>query len=201
MPRYSPAISSLTGGEWSPQMYGQVELAGYQSACRLMRNFVCRVHGGAQKRPGTIFIAEIKDSAHEARLIPFQYSTEQAYCIEAGDAYMRFYMDRGQILSGSAPYEIGMCYLQADIDQIRWAQDKDLMYLFHRDYPPQKMIRNSHTDWDIEDVKFTNGPYLPERPAEVQGTDLIVNGDMEDDSNWTTVSTPIFQIRSNKKML
>src|SRR5574343_559873 len=100
-------------------MYGQIELAGYPSACRLMRNFICRVHGGAQKRPGTIFLAEIKDSTHEARLIPFQYSTEQSYCIEAGDAYMRFFKARGQIAVASVPYEIGMVYVQADIAKIR----------------------------------------------------------------------------------
>lgn len=200
MPRVSPAISSLTGGEWSPQMYGQIELAGYPSACRLMRNFVCRVHGGAQKRPGTIFIAEIKDSTHEARLIPFQYSTEQSYCIEAGDVYMRFFKDRGQIAVASVPYEIGMVYVQADIAKIRFAQDKDLMYLFHQDYPPQKLIRNGHTDWEIANVSFINGPYLPELPALEQGTNLITNGDCEDDSNWTTVGSPIVQVRSAEKI-
>ena len=199
MPRVSPAISSLTGGEWSPQMYGQIDLAGYPSACRLMRNFVCRVHGGAQKRPGTIYIAEVKDSSEEVRLVPFQYSTEQAYCIEMGDGYMRFYKDRGQILSGSDPYEIGIVFTNGNTAGVRFAQDKDLMYLFHREYPPQKLIRNGHTDWEIEKVTFTNGPYLPQRSAKEQGTNLITNGDMELDANWTTEGTPFFQVRTSKQ--
>jgi hypothetical protein len=182
-------------------MYGQIDLAGYPSACRLMRNFVCRVHGGAQKRPGTIFITEIKDSTQEARLIAFQYSTEQAYCLEVGDAYMRFLKDRGQILNGDDdPYEIGTCFVQANIAKLRTAQDKDLMYFFNRNYPPQKLIRNADDAWEIENVTFINGPYLPERDSEEQGTNLITNGDMEDDSNWTTAGTPIFQVRSDEKI-
>lgn len=199
MPRVSPAISNMTAGEWSPQMFGQIDLASYPNACRLMRNFVCRVHGGAQKRPGTIFIAEVKDSTKATRLIPFQYSTEQAYVIEMGDMYMRFLKDRGQILNGSAPYELGHQFLQADIEQIRTTQDKDLMYLFNKYYVPQKLIRYDDDDWEIANMPFKNGPYLPEDTSEEQGTNLITNGDMEDDSNWTTVSTPILQERSDEQ--
>lgn len=205
MPRHSPVISSLTGGEWSPQMYGQIELAGYASACRLMRNFVCRVHGGAQKRPGTIFVAEVKNSKKPIRLMAFQYATAQAYCIEVGSGYMRFYKDRGRIeREGGILCEIGTPFPDEHIQAIRYAQDKDLLYLFHQMHPPQKLIRYDHDDWDISNAEFTNGPYLPARPSTEHGTNMIVNGDMELDANWTTADPgsghPIFQIRSNKNI-
>ncbi len=95
--RVSPILNSFNAGEWSPKMWNRVDLAQYNSACKYMRNFVMLVHGGATRTPGTKFIAEIKDSSKKARLIPFQYSTEQAYVIEMGGGYARFYMNQEQI--------------------------------------------------------------------------------------------------------
>ena len=57
-------------------------------------------------RPGTQFVAEVKDSTKKTRLIPFEFSTTQTYILEFGDQYIRFYKDNGQILSGGSAYEI-----------------------------------------------------------------------------------------------
>ena len=197
MPRVSPILTNFTAGEWSPQLYGRVDLAQYPNACRRMENFIPRVHGGAQKAPGTRFIAEIKNSASTARLFAFQYSTSQAYIIEAGDGYMRFYKDKGQILDGSAAYEINTLFSIDDIPLVRTCQDKDLMYLFHNDYHPQKLTRYGHADWEIINVPFTCGPFQPTNSATEVGSDLITNGDMEEDSGCTDVGTPIVQKRTS----
>lgn len=198
MPRVSPAISNLTAGEWSPQMFGQIDLASYPNACRLMRNFVCRVHGGAQKRPGTIFVAEVKDSTKATRLIPFQYSTEQAYVIEMGDSYMRFLKDRGQIVTGgTTAYEIGSAFSAAAVPYVRFCQDKDLMYLFEQTIHPQKLIRYDDDDWAISNVPFINGPFRPQSTSQDVGADLIVNGGFEADSGCTSVGSPLIQKRTN----
>ena len=44
-------------------------------------------------------MAEVKDSADATRLIPFEYSTSQAYGLEFGDLYVRFYLDGGVVES------------------------------------------------------------------------------------------------------
>ena len=57
-------------------------------------------HGSAaRRRSGTQFVAEVKDSTKETRLIPFEFSTTQTYILEFGNQYIRFYKDNGQILS------------------------------------------------------------------------------------------------------
>ena len=94
--------TSFNAGEFSERLYGRVDLEKYASGSKTMRNFVPMPHGGATRRPGTKFIEETKDSSKLSRLIPFQFSTEQAYIIEAGDQYMRFYMNGGQILTADA---------------------------------------------------------------------------------------------------
>lgn len=187
--RQSPALTNFTGGEWSPQMYGQIDLEQYQNACRLLRNFIARVTGGAIKRPGTIFISEVKDSTKDVRLVPFQYSTEQAYVIEMGGEYMRFLKDRG-VISG---VEIGIPYKEEDdINLVKFAQDKDLMYLFHRSYKPQILTRYDHDDWELKNMEYKNGPYLKANQSEEVGTNLIKNGDMEDDDDWVATGSPFY---------
>jgi len=98
--------NSFNAGEWSPLLDGRSDLEKFYSACRLLDNFIPTRYGPAERRPGLYYVAELKDSSKKARLLPFKYSTVQAYIIEAGNEYMRFYKDRGQIQSGVGSEDI-----------------------------------------------------------------------------------------------
>ena len=82
MPRASSLLSTFNAGEWSPDLYGRIDLDKYRNACRTIENFVLLAQGPATRRPGTQFIAPTKSDG-VVRLIPFEFSTEQAYVIEA----------------------------------------------------------------------------------------------------------------------
>lgn len=92
---------SFTGGEWAPSLYARSNLEKYATAVKTLRNFFPHPHGPASNRPGLEFIVETKTSADESYLIPFEFSVVQAYLIEAGDQYMRFVKDGGQIVGAS----------------------------------------------------------------------------------------------------
>lgn len=100
MPRATPIQSSLNAGEFSPRMEARTVFSKYPLACATLENMVPLPQGGAMRRPGTVFVTEAKDSAKRIRLLPFQFSTKQAYVIEAGDGYFRFYRNRGRIVAG-----------------------------------------------------------------------------------------------------
>ena len=55
--------------------------------------------GGAMRRAGTRYVAELKSSAVKGRLKRFEFSTTQSYIIEMGEQAFRFYKDQGQIVS------------------------------------------------------------------------------------------------------
>jgi len=99
-------IHSFNAGELSPLLDGRSDLEKYFSGCRLMENMIPLPYGPSERRPGTYFVAEVKDSSKKARLLPFQYSTEQAYMLEYGDQYIRFFKDRGQIITGAGTEDI-----------------------------------------------------------------------------------------------
>lgn len=88
---------SFAGGEFSPSLYSRIDLQKYGIGLRTAKNMIIHPHGGASNRPGTKYIAETKDSTKVSRLVPFEFSTTQAYIIEFGDYYCRFYMNSGQI--------------------------------------------------------------------------------------------------------
>ena len=155
--------SNFTGGEFSPLMASRTDMSKYMSGCNTLENFVIYPHGPATKRPGFKYIAEIKDSSNRARLIPFEYSTEQAYILEFGESgdtgYMRVYMNQGRVLwtTGGTPYEIATPYLSAALPDLQYCQSADVLYLTHQEHPIRKLTRTAHTAWTLADVTLTDG--------------------------------------------
>ena len=160
MARVAVQLTNFTGGELSPRLDGRNDLTKYSSGCKTLENMIVYPHGSAARRPGTQFVAEVKDSTKKTRLIPFEFSTTQTYMLEFGDQYIRFYKDNGVILSGGSPYEIVSPYLEAELFEIKFAQSADVMYICHPNHAVRKLSRTGHTAWTLTEVNFTNGPYL-----------------------------------------
>lgn len=97
MPRISPVYTNFTSGELSPRLEGRVDFAKYYNGVKTLENFIVLPHGGVKRRAGTHHVAEVKDSTKSTRLIPFEFNTDQAYIIEMGDTYFRFFKDNGVI--------------------------------------------------------------------------------------------------------
>lgn len=96
MAGYRAALTNFTKGEISPEAEARFELAVYQAAVRTARNVKVERTGGLKKRMGTRFVAEaLSASSH---LIPFQFSDDQAYALEFGQALMRPLALGGRVL-------------------------------------------------------------------------------------------------------
>lgn len=94
----SPLQSNFNGGEFSPLLQGRVDAERYRAGLQRCLNFVPTIQGGLIRRSGTKFVAEVKDSSKETRIERFEFSTTQAYILEFGNLYIRFYKDNGQIV-------------------------------------------------------------------------------------------------------
>ena len=161
MPRTTLALNSFVSGEFSAKLDGRQDFAKYQTSCKTLENFVVAPQGAAVRRVGTQFIEEVKTSANKTRLIPFEFSTTQTYVLEFGDQYIRFYKDKGQILSGGSAYEISTPYLTAELFDIKFAQSADVMYLCHPNHEVRKLSRTGHTNWTLSTVSFSGSPATP----------------------------------------
>ncbi len=88
---------SFSSGEVAPALYGRVDLTKYATGLKTCLNYQVMRHGGVQNRPGTGFVAEVKDSSVQARLIPFIFNNSQTYVLEFGNLYMRVHKDGAQL--------------------------------------------------------------------------------------------------------
>jgi hypothetical protein len=160
VPRTTLALTSFVSGEFGNKLTGRTDFDKYQSAAKTMENFLVHPQGAATRRVGTQFIASVKTASAKTRLIPFEFSTTQTYILEFGNNYIRFFKDKGQILSGGSPYEISTPYLTAELFDIKFAQSADVMYIVHPNHETMKLSRTGHTSWSLNEVEFTDGPYL-----------------------------------------
>ena len=158
MPRVAPIATSFNAGEWADYMAGRVDLQKYGNACRSLLNMIPMPQGAATRRPGFRFVAPSKDNA-DGILIPFRFSTVQAYIIEATDLKFRFYKDKGRIeTTPGTPYEVTTPFTLADLPDLQWVQSTDTMYLVHPAHAPMKLERTGHTSWTLSAITFTAPP-------------------------------------------
>ena len=190
MPKVSPMIYSFNAGELSPTMDGRIDLDKYKKGCAKLVNFIPKIHGPATKRPGTRFVQEVKTSANNVRLIPFQFNTEQSYILEFGDKYIRFYMNGGVILLTGVPYEIVSPYSHLDVQKLQFAQSADVMYIVHENYPVQKLSRTGHTSWTIQEVSFDWVAFIAENTS---SNTMTASGTI----GAITISSSVAQFNSN----
>jgi len=97
MPKVTPLLNAFNAGEWSPKLKGRSDLEKYSKACETMENFYPFRHGGASRRPGSYYIGAVKTAGKKTRLIPFEFSTTQAYVLEFSDQYIRIIKDHGLV--------------------------------------------------------------------------------------------------------
>lgn len=164
---------SFTAGVLSPALWARVDLAKYASGLKTGTNLFIHPHGGASNRAGTEFIREVKNSAHNARLIPFQFNTEQSYELEFGNLYFRVFRDGGVILSGGLPYEVVTPYAHTDLIDLVFVQEADVMYIVHPSHAPRKLSRLADDNWTLSVVTFA--PKIA-APGGVNVTALVGSG-------------------------
>lgn len=173
MARVSPIQTNFTAGILSPRLFARVDFNKYFNGAEQLLNTTVLPHGGGTRRVGTRHVAEVKDSSKTTRVVPFEFSVTQAYILEFGDSYIRFFRNEGQIVSGASPVEIASPYGEADLFDLQFAQSADILYIVHPGYAPRKLTRTSHTAWSLTEIDFEDGPYLGENTT---GTTLTLSG-------------------------
>lgn len=171
------AQTNFTSGVLSPKLYGRTELAQYSNGLKELVNYGIMPQGGIERRPGTKFVNEVKTSSKKTRLIPFVFSTEQAYVLEFGDLYIRFYTDEG-ILTTPPPIELVSPYDEDDLAEISYTQSADVLYLFHPNYQPRKLTRTTPTSFTISLFEANDGAFLGENLGTTTVTPSATTGNI-----------------------
>lgn len=159
---------SFAGGEIAPALYGRSDQGKYQSGLRRCENFTVMRHGGVTNRPGTKYIAQVKDSNRKVRLMKFVFNAQQTYVLEFGHEYIRVIKDGVQLTSGGNPYEIASPYQEEHLRDIQYVQSADVITLVHPDYAPRTLSRTGDTSWTLAEITYA--------PSITPPTKVVING-------------------------
>lgn len=123
MSRAAPILAAFNAGEVSKTLEGRVDLPIYAKSCKLIEGFLPLAEGPLQRRGGTRFVAASKQHTARAWQIRFEFSATQAFTLEFGDRYVRFFTLHGQVLvsgvaawNNATPYVVGDLVVQGGIN-------------------------------------------------------------------------------------
>jgi hypothetical protein len=210
--------ATFNGGEISPPTHGRVDIERWPSSLAQCWNYIPMPEGGVTRRTGLRYVAPLKEinarrlseegdyrvaedgryrvdeddtsiSTRPALLFPFVFSDVQAYVLEAGDFYIRFFMNEGQLYGNDAlqyraseagdrriseagdyrvaedidpsaqPYEIATPWPATSLRKLQQAQTLDVMYWACAGFQPRVLSRTGHTAWSLDPFEPRNGPF------------------------------------------
>lgn len=186
--RIAQMIPAFSNGELSPKVLARVDIEQRRRSAKELTNFLVRPYGNIENATGLLFVNEVKDSSKEVRLLPFVFSTTQAYVLEFGDNYVRYFTDGGMVYSGSTILETATPYNDNELKDIRIAQNGDVLYIVHPLYAPRKLVRNSATSWTLSEISFVKTPFKDENTTDTTLTPSGTSGTIT-----VTASASVFE--------
>ena len=153
MPKFLRSKTSFNGGELRPRLYSRDDVSQYGNGARTLINAVLSSTGPVERRTGSQYISEIKTSSKQVRLVKFQFSADDAFILEFGEEYIRFYTDKGQVQDGGVPVEISSPYSETEVQDLQFTQFGDTLYIVHPSYAPRTLIRSSSISWTLSEFQ------------------------------------------------
>ena len=87
----APLFNSFNSGELSHLLRYRVDLDKRYMGVETMENMTVKLQGAAFRRPGTEYIGDVNDVNVPARIIPFEYSTTDAYILCFNEGQITFF--------------------------------------------------------------------------------------------------------------
>ena len=141
---------SFAAGEISPYVANRVDLDKYKSALLTAKNLVIRPFGGCYRRQGSEFIGKVKYDDKPTAIVAFNAGIDDAYLLEVGYQYIRIWEDGKYTETElSTPYD--------NVDNLRFTQSADTMFICSGDYPIQCLQRTA-IGWTFKEYEITE-PY------------------------------------------
>ena len=142
---------AFTGGEISAEVANRVDLDKYQLAVLQAYNCLIKPHGPIYRRPGMKYMARTKYSDKACILVPFNGADSTDYLLEIGEKYIRVHKNGLYInIEVMTPYAADM------LQDLRFVQSADTMFIASGKYPVKQLARYSDTDWRFADFEITD---------------------------------------------
>ncbi len=177
MPAIKRAKTSFAAGELAPELLGRGDLRAFENGARRLRNVFLQPTGGVTRRPGLRHVATLPGAA---RLIPFEFNTEQTYLMVLTDGALRVFQGDAVVATLAGPWTAAM------LPQIGFTQSVDTLLLVHPEMAPQRVTRTA-AGWTIVPWAFVREPFFRFAAPEVTLAASATTGTVT-----LTASAPVF---------
>ncbi|MBP0446648.1 hypothetical protein J8J14_17880 [Roseomonas sp. SSH11] len=161
MPIIKRAKTTFTAGELAPELLGRGDVPAWSSGAMRLRNMFIQPTGGVERRPGLRHLSMLPGAA---RLVPFEFSTEQAFLLVLLEHGLRIFRGDEPVAEMNAPWTAAM------LPQIAFTQDGGTLLLLHPAMPPQAVRRNDAGHWVMTPFAFAAQPFFRYAPGSVSLT-------------------------------
>lgn len=163
MSRIIQIQNDFTSGELDPKLRARTDIDQYQSGLTTARNVSIQPQGGAKRRDGTKFVAELDSGAGTAvRMVPFEFSVNDSYMLVFTPGKMYVFKDGAletDINGSGNDYLTVSALTSAIIPQMNWVQSADTVIVVHEDLEPIKIVRGAtDADWTASTIDFDHIP-------------------------------------------
>ncbi len=163
MSRIIQIQNDFTSGELDPKLRARTDIDQYSSGLTTARNVSIQPQGGAKRRDGTKFVAELDSGAGTAvRMVPFEFSVSDSYMLVFTPGKMYVFKNGAQItaINGGGSNFLTVAAVTASIlPQMNWVQSADTVIVVHEDLEPIKIVRGStDADWTASTIDFDHIP-------------------------------------------
>lgn len=152
MARLQTEQQRFTQGEIDPLMIERGDLEQYYGGVARAKNVVSLRQGGLASRPGLRFVHDLPISDH--KLFEFRVDENIRYLLVFSynrvDIFRNFER-KATIISG--------IFTHAVIPSLSVTYRYDTIYLFAAGMKPQKLFRQTETNWTLEELEFTVVPH------------------------------------------
>ena len=170
--------ASFAAGELAPELLGRSDLRAYANGARRLRNVFIQPTGGVTRRPGLRHIANLPGPA---RLLAFEFNTEQTYLLVFTHAAFRVFLGDTLVAQGVT------AWASVHLPQLAFTQSADTLLICHPDLPAQQLTRTSHTAWTLTGWNWTRPPTFRFAAPDITVTPSGLSG-----SVTITASAPVF---------
>lgn len=163
MSRIIQIQNDFTAGELDPKLRARTDISQYKSGLSTARNVSIQPQGGAKRRDGTKFVAELDSGAADAvRMVSFEFSVSDSYMLVFTPGKMYVFKNGAQVtnINGSGNDYLTIASLtSAILPQMNWVQSADTVIVVHEDLEPVRILRGAtDSDWTASTITFSFVP-------------------------------------------
>lgn len=172
MSRIIQIQNDFTSGELDPKLRARTDISQYKSGLTTAQNVSIQPQGGAKRRDGTKYVAELDSGAANAvRMVAFEFSVSDSYMLVFTPGKMYVFKDGVLItdINGSGNDYLTVTALTAAIiPEMNWIQSADTVIVVHEDLAPLKIVRGANdSSWTASTITFD---YVPTYAYSISAT-------------------------------